>query len=168
MICQRCGTEHQSPDKICPRCFYGRPKEKISLSPKARWLLGLGAPVLVALIVFAAIFIPRIGRLDDRWLDGVWQGENLALILKVEDHSFQLINGENVLYGEFVLDSDYDLRLIAEDGQNYVYNYTLKDPNTMTVSFADGLYIVRETLTRMGAETEEEESEEGPEFTMDE
>lgn len=149
MICGRCGTEHNSPDHICPRCFYGRPKEKKKLPKWCAWLIGAGSTLLVAGLVLAIIFIPRIGKVDDAWLDGTWEGKDMALILRVEDHTFQLLNGENVLFGEFKLQEDSTLRLIAEDGQNYVYNYTRKDPNTIDVSFADGLALVRTTLERV-------------------
>ncbi len=160
MICGRCGTEHNSPDNICPRCFYGRPKEKKKMPKWAQWLIGVGSPLLLAGIILAVIFIPRIGRIDDSWLDGTWEGEDMALLMRVEDHSFQLINGENVLFGEFTLEEDSTLRLVAEDGKNYVYSYKLKDPNTMNISFADGLAYVRTTLERVVYDEFEEESEE--------
>ncbi len=161
MICGRCGTEHNSPDNICPRCYYGRPKEKKPLPIWAKWLIGAGSPLLVAGLILALIFIPRIGRIDDSWLEGTWQGEDMALTLNVEDHTFQLINGENFVFGEFVLENETDLRLIDEDGKNYVYSYVRKDPNTLSISFADGLAIVRTVLEReVDPYAEEIESEE--------
>lgn len=156
MICGRCGTEHNSPDNICPRCFFGRPKEKKKMPQWTKWLIGIGAPLLVAATVLAVIFIPRIGRIDDSWLDGTWEGEDMALIVSTEERSFQLLNGENFIYGEYELESDSSLRLISEDGMHYVYSYTLRDPNTLDISFADGLAYVRTTLVRNTVESIEE------------
>lgn len=148
MICARCGTEHNDPENICPRCFYGRPRQKIKLPKWASWLIGVGGSLAV-IAVAAVIIVGAVQKnMKTRWLKGVWESADLALIIGQDDDSFQLINGQNVLVGKYIVE-DGQLRLIAEDGKHYIYTYELKDENTLEVSYADGEYLVRETLDKI-------------------
>ena len=152
MICPRCGTEHNQPDHICPRCFYGRPRKKIKVPTWLPWsLAGLFAVAVTVSVILLVVFLPRQEAInDDSWIDGNWQGDDLALLLDADQNTFQLISGETVLYGTFAVDTEqYHIRLTDEEGNNYLYLYEMKDPNTMKVSFAQGLNTVHATLERM-------------------
>ncbi len=148
MICARCGTEHNDPEKICPKCFYGRPKKKMKLPKWLYWMMGALGGVMI--IATAAYFIVSAVQLNisQRWIEGTWENDDMALIITSDGHRFHLINGQNVLIGKYEL-SDDELRLISEDGNHYVYFYELEDDITLTLSFADDQHIMRETLTKL-------------------
>ena len=153
MICARCGTEHNDPEKICPRCFYGRPKFRIKLPKWFFWMLGgIGA---VAVIAGITLFILSAVRINVRkqWIEGTWENDEMALIITKDDR-FHLINGKNVLVGEYEL-NDEELRLISEDGKHYVYYYDLEDEMTLNISYADSQRFVRETLIKLDYGTAE-------------
>lgn len=147
-ICPRCGTEHDQPDGICPRCFYGRPRQKVKLPVWMPWaIVGFAAVLITAVVILFVSLQPKVQ--DDSWIDGDWEGKDIAILLDAEEHTFQLISKETVLYGTFAIDEETaTLRLTDEEKHVYAYTYYLKDPNTMNVSFADGIYVVRETLER--------------------
>lgn len=148
MICARCGTEHNDPEKICPKCFYGRPKKKMKLPKWVVWMMGaLGG---VAIIATAAYFIASAVQLNisQKWINGTWENDDMALIITSDGRRFHLINGQNVLVGKYELNDD-ELRLISEDGNHYVYFYELEDDTTLNLSFTDGQYMMRETLTKL-------------------
>ena len=148
MICARCGTEHNDPDKICPRCFYGRPRQKVKLPKWVVWLISVGSSLaVIGVAAFVIITNVQKNRKND-WLKGIWESADLALIISEEGNNFQLINGSNVLVGKYLIEEDL-LRLIAEDGMHYIYTYELKDENTLEVSYADGEFTVRETLDKI-------------------
>mgnify|MGYP003301117463 FL=1 len=148
MICARCGTEHNDPENICPRCFYGRPRQ----NPKIpKWVLWLGGSIVgAAIIAVAAIFIVQAVQLSisQRWIDGTWENDEMALIIDRDDRRFHLINGQNVLVGRYEL-NDEELRLISEEGNHYVYYYELVDELTLNISFVSDKTVVRETLTKL-------------------
>lgn len=148
MICARCGTEHNDPENICPRCFYGRPRKKTNI-PK--WAIWLGGSIVgVAIIAVATIFIVQAVQLNisQRWIDGTWENDEMALIIDKDDRSFHLINGKNVLVGRYEL-NDEELRLISEEGNHYVYYYELVDELTLNISFVTEQSVVQETLTKL-------------------
>ncbi len=148
MICSRCGTEHNDPENICPKCFYGRPKQKAKLPKWLYWMLGaLGG---VAIIATAAYFIVSAVQLNisQRWIEGTWENDDMALIITNDGRRFHLINGQNVLIGKYEL-SDDELRLISEEGNHYVYFYELDDDVTLNLSFTDGQHMMHETLTKL-------------------
>ncbi len=148
MICARCGTEHNDSENICPRCFYGRPRQ----TPKIpKWVLWLGGSIVgAAIIAVAAIFIVQAVQLSisQRWIDGTWENDEMALIIDKDDRKFHLINGQNVLLGRYEL-NDEELRLISEEGNHYVYYYELVDELTLNISFVSDKTVVRETLTKL-------------------
>lgn len=148
MICARCGTEHNDPEKICPRCFYGRPKEKKKMNKLLAWAGGIAGGLVVAAI--ASVFIASAIRLDinQRRMDGSWENDEMALILNRDEQRFQLINGQNVLDGRYRLSED-ELRLVGKKNKRYVYEYVLEDNNTLTLSFTDGDRFVQETLKKI-------------------
>ena len=148
MICARCGTEHNDPENICPRCFYGRPRQKIKLPKWAAWLIGVGGTLAVAAVAAVIIVTNVQQNRKNNWLKGIWESAGLALIISEEGNNFQLINGQNVLVGKYLVEDD-QLRLVAEDGKHYIYTYELKDENTLEVSYADGEFLVRETLDKI-------------------
>lgn len=148
MICARCGTEHNDPDNICPRCFYGRPRQKIKLPKWAVWLMGAGIPLIVITAVTVILVAMVQKNAKNNWLKGIWESADLALIIGQDADSFQLINGQNVLVGRYIVEED-ELRLIAEDGNHYIYRYELKDENTLEISYAEGEFMIRETLDKI-------------------
>ncbi len=148
MICARCGTEHNDPENICPRCFYGRPRKKPKLPKWVYWTMG--AIAAVALIATIAYFIISAVQMNvkHQWIEGTWENDEMALIISRDGRRFHLINGQNVLVGKYEM-NDEELRLISEDGKHYVYYYELEDDVTLNISFVDGQHIARETLTKL-------------------
>ena len=155
MICPRCGTKHEAEDGVCPRCFHGRPKKKIKLPIWFPWaLMGafMLAVVVTSVIIVASVLAPKEPEIDDSWLDGAWKGKNMTIKLDADANTFLLDASGELLQGEFKLEEPDSLRLIDDEGQHYLYTYEKIDPNTLRVSFADGLSLVRETLVRQADE----------------
>lgn len=148
MICARCGTEHNDPEKICPRCFYGRPNQKRKMPKWAVWVTcSLCAAVVVGIITLKIVTAVQLD-ISQRWIDGTWENKNMALIINQDGRRFHLIHEQVVLVGEYRLD-ETELRLISEDGKHYVYFYERVDDTTLDISFDDGQRLVQETLTKL-------------------
>lgn len=148
MICARCGTEHNDPEKICPRCFYGRPKKNWKIPKWLVWMMSLIAGVAVVATVTVLIVSAVQQSISQRWIEGTWENDEMALIINRDGRRFQLISGQDVLVGNYQL-NDEELRLISEDGKHYVYYYELEDECTLNISFVDNQSVIRETLTKL-------------------
>ncbi len=148
MICQRCGTEFENEEHICPRCYYGRPKKKIQLPKWFRpvaWTAG--SLMVVGLIVGSIISY----YLRSTWMDGSWEGSSLAITFDSEEKMFLLANGDTIVSGTFVVDRDA-FTLTDEDGMIYVYRYERMGNNRVELSFMQDGEVVRVLLDRMEEE----------------
>ena len=110
------------------------------------------AVVVTSVIIVASVLAPKEPEIDDSWLDGAWKGKNMTIKLDADANTFLLDASGELLQGEFKLEEPDSLRLIDDEGQHYLYTYEKIDPNTLRVSFADGLSLVRETLVRQADE----------------
>lgn len=156
MICQRCGTEFENAEHICPRCYYGRPKKKRQLPKWFRpvaW--SVGSVLVVGLIVGSIISY----YLRSTWMDGSWEGSSLAITFDSEDKMFLLANGDNIVSGTFVVDRDA-FTLTDEDGMIYVYRYERMGNNKVELSFMQDGEVVRVLLERMEEEYSDFDSSE--------
>lgn len=148
MICSRCGTEHDDPQKICPRCGFGRPKVRKKWPKWAVWTTWVGSFLLVAVLttwIFMATFV------DKNWLNGIWEGGDLSLEFNQEEASFFLVNGDNILTGTYEQSQD-DFTLTAEDGNIYNYRYVREGRNEMQLIFNQDNETHRVTLYRLEEE----------------
>lgn len=148
MICQRCGTEFENEERVCPRCYYGRVKEKKPLPKWVTWVLWcVGSLAVVGGIigVIAATYF------SSDWMDGSWEGSSLAITFDTEEGTFLLSNVETIVSGTFVANKD-DFTLTAEDGNIYVYRYERKGSNRIEVMFMRDNETVRVTLNRQQSE----------------
>ncbi len=144
MICQRCGTEYENEDRVCPRCYYGRVKEKKPLPkwvPWVLWCVGSLAVIGGIIGIIAATYF------SSDWMDGSWEGSSLAITFDTEEDTFLLSNVETIVSGTFVATKD-DFTLTAEDGKIYVYRYVRKGNNRIEVMFMRENETVRVTLAR--------------------
>lgn len=155
MICPRCGTEHENQDHICPRCGYGRPKPKKNLPRWLPWALGGVGFFAVVGIVIGAI---AASYFSSAWMDGSWEGSNLAISFNADESSFLLSNSGTVISGTFTADKDA-FYLTAEDGNLYVYRYDRINQNKIKLLFTRENETVRVTLSRVVTEVEELEEE---------
>lgn len=156
MICQRCGTEYENEEQICPRCDYGRPKAKKQLPQWAWWVMIAGA----ILAVSASVLIWYLNfYFSDDWMDGAWESKSLAISFDAEEDTFILANGETVVFGTFTANKD-SFGLTTEDGTQYVYRYERVNANKMKLMFSQGNETVKVTVNRVIAEEEEESEEE--------
>ncbi len=156
MICPRCGTEHSAPNHICPRCFYGRPKEKKHM-PK--WLIWALTALVGCLIIAGSIHLYFQKFYNNNWMHGAWEGKNLSLSFNCEDDTFILMNGELVLSGDFTATQD-SFTLTAEDGNVYIYRYEKVNGKKMKLIFNQGEAIQKVTVKKQVEESEEEPEEE--------
>ncbi len=148
MICQRCGTEYENEERVCPRCYYGRVKEKKPLPKWLPWLLGgLGTLAVIGAVI--GIFTATYFSSD--WMDGSWEGSSLAITFDTEENTFLLSNVETVISGTFVASED-SFTLTAEDGNLYVYRYERNGTNKIQLMFLRDNETVRVTLTRQQGE----------------
>ena len=154
MICGRCGTEYENEERICPRCYYGRPKERIKIPAWLKWS-GLG--VLGVGVIAFSVWVYMLATFNSRWLAGDWDGGNLAIKFNVDDDTFMLINGDNVLEGTFELGQDAITLTTLED-QVYVYRYNKINDNKMKLTFNDGDDVYRVTMLKDESSIIEEES----------
>ncbi len=154
MICARCGTEYENEERICPRCYYGRPKKPIQLPP---WLKWGGIGVLVAGVIGLSIWLYIIASYNSRWIAGDWDGGNLSIKFNVDDDTFMLINNETVLEGTFELGQDSITLTTIEDAV-YVYRYDKINDNKMKLTFNDGDDVYRVTMLKDEASIVVEES----------
>lgn len=144
MICPRCGTEHDDPQRICPRCFLNRPKERKKWPKWAVWTVSVGGSLLtIGLCVW--IFFATV--VNGRWLNGIWEGGDVSLEFNESEHTFFLVNGDNILAGTYEQSPD-DFTLTTEDGTIYVYRYEREGINTMKLIFTQENETRRVTLTR--------------------
>ncbi len=153
MICQRCGTEFENEDSICPRCDYGRPKAKKQLPQWAWWLIIVGAVLAIAgsVLVWYLNFY-----FSDDWMDGSWESKSLAISFDAEEDHFILANGETVVSGEFTANKD-SFTLTTEEGTIYVYRYERVNANKMKLMFSQGNETIKVTVNRVVSEEEPEE-----------
>lgn len=152
MICSRCGTEHNNEQGVCPRCNYGRPKEK---KPLPKWVPWVISGFCGALLVGTLITVIAATYFNDSWMDGSWEGSSLAITFNTEEKTFLLSNVETVIYGTFTADKDA-FTLTAEDGNIYVYRYERINNNKIKLMFSRGNETVRVTMNRMHTDLEEE------------
>ena len=145
MICQRCGTEYENEERICPRCYYGRPKKKKNL-PK--WFKPVAWSVSCLLVVGAVAWGMISYYLRSTWMEGSWEGSSLSVTFNTEDDLFLLANGDTIINGTFMVDKDA-FTLTDEDGKIYVYRYERKGNNRVEFSFTEGGEIVRVLLERV-------------------
>jgi len=154
MICGRCGTEFENEERICPRCYYGRPKKPIQLPG---WLKWGGLSVLAIGLISFSIWIYMIASFNSRWIAGDWDGGNLSINFDLNDDTFLLINGDTVLEGTFSVGEDAITLTTLED-QIYVYRYNKINDNKMKLTFNDGDDVYRVTMLKDEASIIEEES----------
>lgn len=154
MICARCGTEYENEERICPRCFYGRPKKPIQLPPWLKWG-GLG--VLAAGLIAFGVWVYMIATFNSRWIMGDWDGGNLSIRFNLDDDTFMLINSDTVLEGTFELDTD-TITLTTIDDVVYVYRYDKINDNKMKLTFNEGDDVYRVTMLKDEASIVVEES----------
>ncbi|MBQ8894937.1 MAG: hypothetical protein IJ043_11100 [Clostridia bacterium] len=157
MICQRCGTEYENEERICPRCQYGKPKEQKPVPKWVPWFLGTFGVLLVVgtvIGVFAATYF------NASWMEGSWEGSDLAITFNTTDETFLLSNVETVISGTFTADKDA-FTLAAEDGNVYIYRYERVGTNRIKLLFSRGNETMRITLNRMTAEEDELETDDG-------
>ena len=148
MICPRCGTEHQDPQKICPRCGYGRRKIRKKMPRWARWT----SVIAGILLIFGAGFLFfRAHYYDADWMNGSWEGGDLAVTFNAEDNTFLLSNGDLVLNGNYIARRD-SFDLMADDGNAYFFHYNRVGVKKMRVSFMQNDTTVRVMLTHMDAD----------------
>ncbi len=139
MICQRCGTEYENKERICPRCYYGRPKKKRNIPKWVRpvaWTLG--SLMVVGLVIWGMVS----HYLRSTWMDGSWEGSSLAITFNSEDKMFLLANGTTVVSGTFMVDQDA-FTLTDEEGKIYVYRYKRMGNERMELSFMQDGEVVR-------------------------
>ncbi|MBQ7936693.1 MAG: CotH kinase family protein [Clostridia bacterium] len=144
MICQRCGTEFNNRDGICPRCDYGRPKPKKNLPKWLGWVIALGSVALVAcvgLVLYLSVYF------DSDWMHGSWEGSSLAISFNTEEETFILSNGENVISGTFTANKD-TFGLMAEDGSIYTYRYERVNATKMKLMFSQNNETMKITVTK--------------------
>lgn len=159
MICQRCGTEFENEDGVCPRCYYGRVKVKKPLPKWVPWVLGVfGTLAVIGTVI--GIFTATYFSSD--WMDGSWEGSSLAITFNTEEGTFLLSNVETVLSGTFVASKD-SFTLTAEDGNIYVYRYERKGNNKIQVMFLRDNETVRVTLNRQVGDFSDDSTEQPPE-----
>ena len=145
MICSRCGTEHEDPQKICPRCGFGRPKIRKKWPKWAIWTTGVGSAVLV---IGLSIFIYMATYVDSNWLNGMWEGSDISLEFNQEEGTFFLVNGDNIFGGTYVQNQD-DFTLTDEEGIVYHYRYVREGKNELQLIFNQDNETHRVTLTRV-------------------
>ena len=137
MICARCGTEHQSPDNICPRCFYGRPKSVKTLPSWAIWAIVVGGVSIVAIVV-GMLLGSVIGK-DQTWIDGDWWSQKITLHFDSDDNTFILTNRGEKMSGTYTINRN-TFTLVPKGSQSkegYVYHYQkTKDPSKILVSYS--------------------------------
>ena len=156
MICPRCGTEYEEHHEYCPRCFFGRPKEKKHLPKWLRWLL---ISVAAVVVIGTAVGIYAATYFDSEWMNGAWEGSDLAITFDTESETFYLSNVDSVLFGVFTADKDA-LVLTAEDGNVYTYRYERLNYNKIRLFFTQGDKTETVILVRVRQEAEEEDDEE--------
>lgn len=164
MICPRCGTEHENEDRICPRCHHGRPKEQKPLPKWLPWTLGSVGVVLIVGVIVGTIIATYFGS---TWMEGSWEGSDLAITFDTDEKTFLLSNVETVVYGTFTADDDA-FTLTAEDGNVYVYRYERVGTNRIKLLFTRGNETVRVTMNRIVAEEETYEDDEELNGALDE
>ena len=157
MICQRCGTEYENEERICPRCGYGRPKEQKPIPKWLPWVLG---SVFTVMIVGTVIGVFAATYFNADWMDGSWEGSDLAITFNTEEETFLLSNVETVISGTFVADKEA-FTLTSEAGTVYVYRYERVGPNRIKLLFSRGDETMRITLNRMQDEEDDLEAEGG-------
>ena len=148
MICQRCGTEYENEDRVCPRCYYGRVKEKKPLPKWVAWFLGIMGTLAVIGAVIGGV---AANYFSDDWMDGSWEGSSLAITFDTEENTFLLSNVETVISGTFMASKD-SFTLTAESGDLYVYRYERKGNDKIQLMFLRNNETVRVTLTRQQGE----------------
>lgn len=156
MICQRCGTEYENEERICPRCQYGRPKEQKQLPKWLPWTLGSVGVVLILGVIVGSIVATYFGS---TWMDGSWEGSDLAITFDTDEKTFFLSNVETVAFGTFTADDDA-FTLTAEDGNVYIYRYERVGANRMKLLFTLGDETMRITMNRIVDEDESLENDE--------
>jgi hypothetical protein len=108
----------------------------------------MAAVVITCTIIVVSVLSPKSAEADDSWIDGSWQGKIMKMDFNAQNNTFAVSTNDTIMQGEFTLEEPDSLRLVDSQGQHYLYTYEKIDPNTLRVSFADGISIVRETLTR--------------------
>lgn len=156
MICQRCGTEFENEERICPRCHYGKPKERKPIPKWIPWFLG---GFITVLLVGTVVAVYVSNYFNGNWMIGSWEGSDLAITF-FEDDTFMLSNVETVISGTYTADQDA-FTLAAEDGSTYVYRYERVGSNRMKIFYTRGDETMRITLNRMSSHEDEFESEGG-------
>ena len=145
MICQRCGTEYENEERICPRCYYGRPKVKKHL-PK--WVHAVVWPLLTLAVIGAVAWSMITHYNRSTWMEGAWEGEELTLTFDTEEDKFFLSNGDNVIFGTFVASKD-SFTLTDENGKIYVYRFKRLGEKKIELSFTQGSKLERVELERV-------------------
>ncbi|MBQ7095996.1 MAG: hypothetical protein IJN80_06065 [Clostridia bacterium] len=144
MICSRCGTEHNDPQKICPKCGLNRPKVRKKWPKWAVWVVSVGGSLLAIGLGIWIFFATVVNR---HWLNGIWEGGDVSLEFNESEQTFFLVNGDNILAGTYEQSPD-DFTLTTEDGAIYVYRYEREGINTMKLIFTQENETRRVTLTR--------------------
>lgn len=153
MICSRCGTEHNDPDKICPRCGLNRPKVRKKWPKWAIWTTAVGAPLLaigLGLWIFYAVFV------NAAWLGGIWEGGDIYIEFNEEEQTFFLGNGDQIFGGTYTQTKE-DFTLLAEDGNVYIYRYERVGIDEMKLIFNQEGETRRVTLYRFKEDDVQEE-----------
>lgn len=157
MICQRCGTEYDNPERICPRCRYGKPKDQKPIPKWVPWFLG---SFITVLLVGTVVGVLLVKYFSAEWMSGSWEGGNMAITFNTEEDTFLLSNGDRVLSGTFTSDKDA-FTLAAEDGSIYVYRYDRIGNNRLRLTYTQGEQTQKVTLNRLVGEKDEFEAEDG-------
>lgn len=145
MICQRCGTEYSDEGICCPRCGFGRPKEKNPLPQWMLWAMGGGGVVLLTCVTLLIVFLSRQQK---DWIQGSWEGAALSLAFNTEEETFSLKDGTNELAGTYTVDQN-SFGLTAEDGSLYVYRYQRAGSNKMELQYTRNNEIYKTSLERV-------------------
>ena len=145
MICSRCGTEHDDPNKICPRCGLNRPKIRKKWPKWAKWTTAIGAPLLA---IGLGVWIFFVAFVNVAWLGGTWEGGDIYIEFNESENTFFLGNGDQIFGGTYSQTKE-DFTLTAEDGTVYIYRYERVGIDEMKLTFTQEGETRRVTLYRV-------------------